>query len=185
LLNLCKEKIKVVEGMELMELETQNEKKENLQLGVSGLGGWLILIQIGLYVTILMTLNQIIRYDLDIFTSEVWEMLTSEGSELYDPLWKPTILFESIYHVASVVFSIYILIQFYRKKSIVPRLIIILYSASVVIGIIDYILLQQIAVAQEFEDEGSLRDVVRSVITSVVWISYLLKSERVKNTFIR
>ena len=145
----------------------------------------MILIQIGLYITIIGLVIQIIEFNLYSLTDETWQLLTSEGSSLYDPLWKPIIIFEAIYNILFFIFSIYILVQFYRKKSIVPRLMIIFYSISLFIGIFDYILLQQIEIAKQLEDGSSIRDIIKSAITCLIWIPYFIKSERVMNTFIR
>ncbi|RXZ81947.1 DUF2569 domain-containing protein [Paenibacillaceae bacterium] len=168
-----------------METGIENEKKETMQLGVSGLGGWLILIQIGLYLSITMLIIQIIGNDLEALTGETWQLLTSKDSLYYDLLWKPYLLFGSVYNIMNFIFILYILIQFYRKKSMVPRLMIIFYSLSMLIGIVDYVFIQQIAIAKELEDGGSLKDIVRSVLACLIWIPYFLKSERVMNTFIK
>jgi len=62
---------------------------------------------------------------------------------------------------------------------------IIFYSVSLIIGVIDYLLVIQIPLASELEDGSSLRDIVKSVITCAIWIPYFMKSERVHNTFIK
>lgn len=164
---------------------TINEiRNDNLRLGVSGLGGWLILIQIGLYLT-LIGLIILIRDSFYNFSDETWQLLITEGTIYYDPLWKPVIIFESIYNILFFIFSITILVQFYRKKSIVPRLMIIFYSLSLLVGIFDYIMMQQIPLARELEAGSTIRDLLKSALTCLIWIPYFLKSERVKNTFVR
>lgn len=168
-----------------LETNINEMRDDNLRLGVSGLGGWLILIQIGLYLTLIGLVFQLVGNNLYSFTSEAWQLLTSKDSSLYDPLWKPIIIFEAVYNILFLIFTIYIIIQFYRKKSMVPRLMIIFYSLSLFIGIVDYIMLQQIAIAKELEDGSSIRDIIKSGITCLIWIPYFLKSERVMNTFIR
>lgn len=154
-------------------------------LGVSGLGGWLVLVQIGLYSTIVMLLVQLFQYSFPALEKETWELLTSKDSEYYHVMWGPIISFELVYNVLFLLFCGYILIQFYQRRFILPRLMIIFYCTSLLIGIIDYALLQQIPLAQEAEDGSSLRDIMRSIITCAIWIPYFIKSERVKNTFIR
>ena len=167
-----------------METSLNDKKYDQLPLGVSGLGGWLILVQIGLYFTVILLIIQIAVYSLPSFSEENWRVLTSKESSLYDPLWKPLIVFETVYNLLFLIFTVYIIVLFYRKKSIVPRLMIIFYSASLLVGIMDYILLQQIALAKEIEDGSSVRDLVRSGITCLVWIPYFIKSVRVRNTFV-
>ncbi|WP_369127929.1 DUF2569 domain-containing protein [Paenibacillus aquistagni] len=151
---------------------------------MSGLGGWLILIQIGLYLT-LIGLIILIRDSFYNYSDEIWQLLSTEGTIYYHPLWRPIFIFESIYNILFFIFTITILVQFYRKKSIVPRLMIIFYSLSLLIGIFDYIMMQQIPLARELEAASSIRDLIKSTVTCLIWIPYFLKSERVMNTFVR
>ncbi|CAH0119766.1 hypothetical protein PAE9249_02274 [Paenibacillus sp. CECT 9249] len=168
-----------------METNIQEKKYDRLPLEISGLGGWLILVQIGLYLTIVVILGQLFLYSFPIFGSETWELLTSPESEYYHPLWAPMIVFETVYNIAFVLFCGLILFHFYGKRKIVPRLMIIFYGASLAIGIVDLILMYQIPALLEMEDGSSLRDTIRSAIVCAVWIPYFIKSRRVRNTFIR
>lgn len=166
-----------------MESPLNEVKRDYSKFGVSGLGGWLVLIQIGLYVTIIRLVVQLFQYNLYSFTGDAWDLLTTKDSSMYDPLWKPIIIFEAVYNVLFLLFSIIILVQFYRKKLMVPRLMILFYSLSLGVGIVDYILMQQIDLARLLEDGSSIREIIKSGITCLIWIPYFLKSERVANTF--
>lgn len=169
-----------------METNVQEEKKYDiLPLGVSGLGGWLILIQIGLYITVIMLLVQLFVYSLPAFGPETWDVLTSKDSELYHPLWGPIFIFETAYNICFLGFCLYIFFMFYGKKSILPRLMIIFYGVSLVVAIVDVLLLFQIPLARELDNGDGFKDIFRATLTSAIWIPYFLKSERVKNTFIR
>lgn len=163
----------------------QESMIEYRPLGVSGLGGWLILIQIGLWFTLVMLLAQISQSVLPILNTETWEILTSKDSGYYHPLWGPMIIFEAIYNILFLLFTVYVIVAFYRKKAMLPRLMIIFYSLSLVVGMVDYLLLYQIPIARELEDGSSVRDIARSAIACAIWIPYFIKSERVKNTFVR
>ncbi|WP_419886560.1 DUF2569 domain-containing protein [Paenibacillus sp. B-A-8] len=168
-----------------METNIIENKKDYKPLGVSGLGGWLILVQIGLYGTIIIQIMQFFQNSSMMFDTEVWTALTSSESEFYHPLWGTTVVFEIVFTLALLLFSIYILVHFYRRKSILPRLLIIFYVVVPVVGIIDYVLLLQIPLVRELETGRSLRNVIRPVMTSAIWIAYFMKSERVHNTFIK
>lgn len=165
---------------------TTNDEKEisYKPFGVSGLGGWLILVQIGLYLTIIGLLIQIVRYNIPSLIDESWQVLMSKDSALYDPFWQPLIIFNAFANISFFLFSITVLVLFYRKKSMVPRLMIILYSASLLIGIVDYILLLQIGIGKELDDGESIRNIIKSSITCLIWIPYFLISERVQGTFV-
>lgn len=62
---------------------------------------------------------------------------------------------------------------------------IIYYSVSLVLYMVDYILVLQIPMMRELEDGSGIQEIVKSVITCAIWIPYFIKSERVHNTFVR
>jgi hypothetical protein len=169
----------------LLESHVVEKKKDYVPLGVAGLGGWLILVQIGLYITILMLFIQLFQYSVPAFSAETWDVLTSRQSEFFHPLWGPVLIFETLYNIVLLVFCAYILVVFYGKKSVLPRFMIIFYSTSLIIGIIDFVLLYQIPLARELGNEGSIRDIGRSALACAIWIPYFIKSERVHNTFLK
>ncbi|REK77036.1 DUF2569 domain-containing protein [Paenibacillus paeoniae] len=167
-----------------METQTQatQEIKPLPQL-ISGLGGWLVVVQIGLYVTIIASFFQFMG-SVSIFGDGSWELLTQKGSAMYHALWKPLILFEVIYHVLFFAFWIYIIVCFYSKKAILPRLMIIYFSSFLIVGVIDYALLLQIPLAKSLDDGSTIFELVRSAGVCLIWIPYFIRSIRVKNTFI-
>lgn len=145
----------------------------------------MILVQIGLYSTNLLLLTQFLNDSLTVFDAEIWRTFTSSQSELYHPLWGFIFIFETVFIVAVLLFGVYILINFYLKKSKTPTLLMIFYCSTTMFGIIDYILLYQIPIAREIEGGNTLGCIIRSVITSAIWCAYFIKSERVQNTFIK
>lgn len=169
-----------------METNVLEEKKSDTPpLGVSGLGGWLILVQIGLYTTVIMLLVQLFVFTLPSFGADIWNSLTLKDSDLYHPLWAPVLLFETAYNICFLGFCIYILFMFYGKKSILPRLMMIFYGASLMVTIVDMVLLYQIPLFREINSGDGFKDLFRATLIAAIWIPYFLKSERVKNTFIR
>lgn len=50
------------------------------------------------------------------FDADIWTAFTSKGSDFYHPLWGFIIVFETTFNIAILAFSVYILINFYRKK---------------------------------------------------------------------
>lgn len=167
-----------------MESNLSKKRYEHLPLGVSGLGGWLVLPHIGLYGTILASCLIFFQSIVSI-NSDAWWVLTSTHSPYYHPLWATVLIYETIYSFAIAVFSTFILVNFYRKKSMVPRLMIIFLSVSLMSNIIDYLLVIQIPLAEEM-DKGTrtLKAIMRSVLGCIIWIPYFLNSVRVRNTFV-
>lgn len=115
----------------------------------------------------------------------MWEVLTSQDLAFYHPMWGTLLTLETAYNAVFLLFCVYILINFYQKKSRLPRLMIIFYSASLLVSIIDTALIYQIPLAREADEGSSIRDIVKSLVTCVIWVSYFIKSERVQNTFRR
>ncbi|MEC0226123.1 DUF2569 domain-containing protein [Paenibacillus alba] len=153
--------------------------------GLSGLGGWLILVQIGIYVTMVMFILQFVTYTLPSFQPETWHRLTSVDSENYHPLWGPILVFEMLYNVLVFFFCLFILLNMYQRKARLPRLMIIFYSTSLGIAIVDTLLLNMIPSIRDLEEVSSLKDVFRAVVACAIWIPYFITSERVRNTFVR
>ncbi|MFC3798437.1 DUF2569 domain-containing protein [Cohnella sp. GCM10012308] len=171
--------------MSFLPADQQEPAHTPLRLGVSGLGGWLILIQIGLYVTLIQLVIQINQYTIPSFESETWNALTSKGADLYHVLWKPAILFEAVFNLGMFVMTIFCLAFMYMRKRIFPKLMIVYYSVSLLGGIADYALVQTISSDVGLDLDNSLRDTFRAVVTCSIWIPYFLRSERVANTFLR
>jgi hypothetical protein len=59
-----------------------------------GLGGWLILPAISLFVTPIVSAVSFYNDYLPIFREGYWEVLTTPGSEAYHHLWAPFITFD-------------------------------------------------------------------------------------------
>ncbi|WP_020615471.1 DUF2569 domain-containing protein [Paenibacillus daejeonensis] len=169
-----------------MNSELEKQKKFNRSLTIEGLGGWLILVQIGLYLTLLLigyySATGTIPILLD---SEFWTVLTSPDLEFYHPAVGPIIIFEAAYNFLLFGFIIYILICFYQKKWIVPRLMIIFYSLSFLLAVADAFLVFNIPFLRELDEGETMRDLGRSAMTCAIWIPYFRKSVRVQNTFVR
>lgn len=171
--------------LQTSQTDTQQPTTPLQPLGISGLGGWLVLVQIGMYLTILLLAIQIFQNNITAFEPDVWDALTSKDSSFYHALWAPTIIFELIYNVSFLLFTIVMLFMFYFKKAVFPKLAILFYIISLIVTVIDLILAYQIPLARELMDSSEYRDIFKAIITCAIWVPYFLKSERVQNTFIR
>lgn len=165
--------------------ETSNEKNEYVPLGISGFGGWLIVVQIGLFATLLLYFIQIFNTSIPAVFSDIYSSLTATTSTMYHPLWQSIIVFELISNVVLCLFCLFNIVIFYQRRSILPRMMIIFYSSSFLISFIDTMLVYQILSSLEVEGLSLFKGFSRSLLTCAIWIPYFLKSERVENTFIR
>ncbi|MBP1906749.1 hypothetical protein J2Z32_003413 [Paenibacillus turicensis] len=159
-----------------MNLEVHNEKKESTSFNKSGLGGWLIVTQIGLFLSLI--LNGIRLTDLIVQLSEgdTWSFFT-DGFKSY-------LIFIIGYSILLLLFIIFILTQFYKKKVLVPKMMMIMYGVNLAVAIINFIVFQQVTYAVEDEIASLLKEVIQAGIAAAIWIPYFIKSKRVKNTFV-
>ncbi|MBI1912433.1 MAG: DUF2569 domain-containing protein [Deltaproteobacteria bacterium] len=148
------------------------------------IGGWLILIAIGLILTPIKILIDVIEYILPAFTGEVWTVLTTPGTELYHPLWAPLLIFSLIGNLFLIGFALTTSVFFFKKKKIVPKLMIIYLAAGLVFFFVDFFGSSLIPIIEEQEDMSPTMDLVRSIVACLIWIPYFRMSKRVKGTFV-
>jgi len=149
-----------------------------------GIGGWLVLPILGLIVTLIYGLVTIVRDVLPAFGRDVWPILTTPGSAAYHPLWAPALIFETVINIAFVVIPIVLLVIMKNKSRRLPKLMIVWYLGVLLAQIIDLVLLSQIPMVASQTDSNDFRDLIRTVVTCLIWIPYFLISKRVKNTFV-
>jgi len=135
---------------------------------LKGVGGWLILLLIGAFLGI-------IAYSMDIYANIL--LLLIDSNFLYS-----TLILEDIISLGlSIIFIIAI---FTEKKAAI--MIAYLYLWVPLILIILSTPIEAIAYNLTSADIiGSVFWIIFSLIVSVIWTLYFLKSVRVKNTFVR
>jgi len=168
-----------------MEPRQLDLKTMHSPLGISGLGGWLVVVQIYLYLSFFSMIALFYQNILPILLDPTsLDLLIVEGSESYHPYWLPMIMFDIAMSVLFIFYFIYVFISLYRKKAIFPKLMIVLYAVGLAINVIDYFLMAQIPQISDTLT-GSMRDILKQAIGCAIWIPYYIKSVRVKNTFVR
>jgi hypothetical protein len=148
------------------------------------IGGWLILVAIGLILAPIRLLVVLFKDLLPALSTDAWSRLTTPGTEAYHPLWAPLLLFEIIGNCLFILFPIIIAVFFFQRRRFVPTLIIVLLLANLVFVTIDYFAADLIPFVAAQEDIGSLVEVIRVLIASAIWVPYFLVSKRVKATFV-
>jgi hypothetical protein len=150
-----------------------------------GIGGWLIIIAIGLFIWPPRLLLLFYKTFLPIFQNNYWEALTTAGTESYHELWAPLIIIEMCGNAVFFVFSIVLIALFFRKSPLFPRLYITCLAMNVVFVAGDFFFSNLIPAVAAENNAESVKELIRSIVSAAVWIPYMLVSERVKNTFIK
>ncbi|EIE1275254.1 DUF2569 domain-containing protein [Vibrio parahaemolyticus] len=163
-----------------METTEVSERSEPLKIG-----GWLILIAIGVVIAPVRLLYFVgVTYP-SIFTDGTWEVLTTYGSEIYSPLWGPIIIGEIVGNLLFAFLGIYLAYLFFTKRSVFPKWYLGLAITSTAFILIDAYLVSIVLPEMEVFDSETTREVARSLFTLCVWSPYLLFAQRSKSTFIK
>ena len=151
---------------------------------LEGIGGWLILVAIGIVVTPIRIVMLIMTTYPEIFSTGTWEALTTQGSETYNPLWAPIIIGEILINFGLILVWLYMAYKFFTKSRDFPKWYIGIAVFSLVFIVADAFVVKLVLPNKPVFDPDTIKELVRSVIMVVVWVPYMLVSKRVKATLI-
>ena len=148
------------------------------------IGGWLILVGIGVALSPLVQLITTIGTFAPIFTEGVWESLTTVGSDQFHPMWRPLLIGEMVFNAVMLFATLYLAYLFFSKHYLFPRFYIGIVLSSLVFIVFDAWLVSRIFPSEPMFDQQTTEQVVRSAGAAVIWVPYMLVSKRVKATFV-
>ena len=155
---------------------------EGVEPSLSGLGGWLVLVALGVCLTPLWTLSTLVRNG-PAYSASSWARLTMPGGAAYDPLWAPTLLFELVYNVSLLVFVCLQAWAFFRRKRLFPALFVVIAAVRVVVDWLDLALAHAITTLQSKPVNWEAH--LGTLFSLTLWSAYMFRSRRVHNTFIK
>jgi len=174
--------------------ERRSGRRKRSLSAPAGLGGWLVLPIIGLFLTILWNARSLIFDYLPFYGSSAWGDLTTPGSHLYLPLFEGLYLFETFCAGVLTVAPAILLVLIFQKHRVAPRLMVAFYAFVCMSGCIEAGVL--LTVYPNWMNSVALSDLagtattqaaralLQVLILGAVWIPYFLRSKRVKNTFV-
>ncbi|NOX98009.1 MAG: DUF2569 domain-containing protein [Nitrospirae bacterium] len=157
-------------------------KQEDKNL--EGLGGWLILVGIGIVITPLRLGALLLKTFPPIFSGGIWEALTTPGYEAYSPLWAPILLSEIVINTGLILVSLYLLYLFFSKRRGFPKWYIGILVFSLIFIVIDAWMVKLIMPNEPMFGPNTLKAFLQALAASLIWIPYMLISKRVKATFV-
>lgn len=153
--------------------------------GPVGLSGWLVVVCIGLIATPLRLGYFLLQTYPPILRDGTWDAVTTPGSDAYHPFWGPLLVGEVIVNMGMIGLSIYLLYLFSQKSVRFPKTYIWLLSGSLAFVLMDALAAQVVLPDQPLMDAETSGEFARSLIVASIWIPYMLRSRRVRNTFVR
>jgi Protein of unknown function (DUF2569) len=157
--------------------------KQN-QRATSGIGGWLVLVAIGVCLTPLRIGAEIVQGVRSLEPS-AWRVVTTPGSPAYHPLFGPLIVGEMVANVGLLVWAVVLLYLFFTKRRAFPRSMIAFLIVRVAIQMADIFVARSIPVAAASIGPRVYGSLVGNLLVVFVWVPYFLKSRRVAATFLR
>lgn len=146
------------------------------------LGGWLILFALGVIARAILLPISIVTDIENYFDRDIWQNLTAAGSKVRNV---PLALFmhvELVCNLALVALAWLAAILFFQRRREAPRWNIVLLAGAALFLTADVIVAGKLAVEVKPED---WKEPGRAIIAALIWVPYLLCSERVKRTFVR
>ncbi|MFC3282645.1 DUF2569 domain-containing protein [Litchfieldella rifensis] len=151
---------------------------------LKGLGGWLILVGLGVVINPIRLLVTLIPTYKPIFEDGIWEALTTSGSAVYNPYFSYLLVGEIAFNIIILSISIYLIYLFFSKHYLFPRIYIGIVTASLIFVPLDAWLVTKIFPGMPMFDPDTTKEFVRSLIVAVIWVPYMLVSKRVRATFV-
>lgn len=151
---------------------------------LEGLSGWLIVVGFGLIFSTFRIIVTIFPPYLDIFSSGSWEILTTPGTEAYNPLWAPFLIGEILINSLFVLTWVFITFLFFTKKKTFPVWYIGAAIFTMVFIVIDAFAIKLVLPNEPVWDPETVKEFSSSVISVIIWVPYMIKSQRVKATFV-
>ena len=152
------------------------EQHELTADGPKGIGGWLLLPIIYLFLTVIFSVGYFIISFLLINSGEWTEVVNSP--EVH-PHFEKAIYFEIACNALLLFISIYLIIIFFKKKKFFPKAIISYSVLNMILDIVDALLINNVNPVNEPASTS-----VSSFVLSIIWIIYFRVSKRVRNTFV-
>jgi len=150
-----------------------------------GLGGWLILVGLGIVVSPIRIIAQVYPSYSAIFSDGTFTALSTPGNESYNMTLAMIIIGEIAINIGLMLAWLYIAFLFFTKKRIFPRWYIGILVFTLVFIIIDALVFKLLLPGGLMFDPATIKEIMRSTIALFIWGTYTLVSKRVKATFVR
>ncbi|HUM14656.1 MAG TPA: DUF2569 domain-containing protein [Candidatus Nitrosotalea sp.] len=153
--------------------------------GPKGIGGWLLLLAVGVCLSPLLIFKGIVS-NLGVISGEAWQAITTVGEPAYHPLFGPLVIGETLVQLSLLAVSVVNLVCFFTKNRRFPSLMASLLITTVAYLVVDTLLASMIVPPAYRGKMGEqVGDIVRVAIPAFIWLTYLRRSRRVQNTFVR
>lgn len=154
-----------------------------------GIGGWLIFLVIDLYLSAAFEIYRMYKIFI-LFKDGTVNYLSDQSSQVYMPGYAGYLKFDFIVAAIFLVVELYLIGLLFKKNRNFPKYFVLFLGASLILIVMKYIILSSLSVhgeGKEFMDKN-LSDLSSNIpvvfISVTTYIMYMIKSKRVKATFV-
>jgi len=155
------------------------------EVELQGLGGWLILVGLGICLGPLLRVGLVGQHWESYFSLHTWQAVAMPQGEQYHPLYAPLLIFELLGNIFLLGLNGLAICLFFAKHRLFPKAYIALLVLNAVFLVLDELAANRIPFVASQADTSSAREIFRATLAALIWSTYMLKSRRVKATFIR
>ena len=151
---------------------------------LNGLGGWLLLVGFGLIIGFLKLINSVHTLFKPYINTDLLNSLTNVNLTTYIPNFLMLFYMEVLVNAFMVLMSAYLIYLYFTKSKKFPKYYIFITLFVLLAIPMDAYIASTIIPTAEVIDKDMVKSVFQSLFLGAIWIPYMLKSLRVRNTFI-
>ena len=153
---------------------------------LTGLGGWLVLVGLGICLAPFVRVSSVALHWQAYFAQATWQVVAVPSGASYHPLYGPLLIFEVLSNVALLGLNLLVICMFFAKRKAFPKVYMIFLISSLACLILDQVLGSFIPSVANHQDPVTSTPVLfRSGMLTMLWCAYIVKSRRVQSTFVK
>lgn len=153
------------------------------QQNLKGIGGWLIFVAIGIVVSPLVKITSLYKVYATFFNYKKWVMITNFDA-IHHLHLSYVIAGEFIVNCIMLLLLLYLAYLFFTTKKSFPKYYVGVVITSLLVIVGDTFVVHLYTQQNEIFDRATIENIMRILIPGMIWIPYVLNSERVRATFV-
>ncbi|GLO63300.1 hypothetical protein MACH09_38080 [Vibrio sp. MACH09] len=151
---------------------------------IKGISGWLTLVAIGLVLSPFRFYFETLSVFTGLFEAGTWHLLTDQTSTAYSKDFAILLYVELAFNIFLFSGFIYLNFLFFAKKSTFPKTYIVFAVIGLLYIPLDAYLVSTVAPNETMFDSETTKNFFVTLVSAAIWVPYMLRSRRVKNTFV-
>jgi hypothetical protein len=147
-----------------------------------GIRGWLIVLAIALAVGCIALVTLLVEV-VPLTAVDTWSRLTTFGTDSYNAFWAPLILFQLVMAIGRLTLLALLAVVFFQRRTSFSWFVVLYLGWNCLSFTIQTVLMRQIPVIPLKPQD--YQGLIETYLGCAMWIAYVLRSRRVKSTFVK